>query len=468
MKVGKFKASDWIGQLAGALPKLAEAQAPYLQENVERYSRAHDTFRGVYVTESELPLADLRTLYDRARQNHVSVEAEYFEPLCAKLDPVRHILLRHPTLSRVVGPIIGRDNFYMRILNSGGLTSLTNLIAGLMARASELPGDRFWTAAGELNSLLTSAGQAGSDELLDGLDIGYDAVLFFGLTVKKRTEVADGLSLLPFKQVQAFIDESLVEELAPPGTGYHNWQSIGAAVRTFQWKPAFYRSGFERDAVMVNPHPFFREVQTFLDLLAVAHATPVLRLANVAHCIKRSAGHLLGQDRHNDACYRGRSAQAFDGFEASPELESEAFDQAKTAFQIRTDKRYSEMAMVVGRLSEALARNSRFSGADRILDVAIALERMYMLDHRRISRNLQDRAAWYLTTNEESREKIRESVKEFYGARSDIIHNRMERVTAQRNQKAFHTGFDIARRSLFKLLREGPPENWDAAAVEGQ
>ena len=43
----------------------------------------------------------------------------------------------------------------------------------------------------------------------------------------------------------------------------------------------------------------------------------------------------------------------------------------------------------------------------------------------------------------------------------------MERVTAQRNQKAFHTGFDIARRSLFKLLQEGPPENWDAAAVEG-
>ena len=67
----------------------------------------------------------------------------------------------------------------------------------------------------ELNSFLASAGQAGSDELLDGLNIGYDAVLFFGLTVKKRTEVANGLSLLPFEQVQAFIDESLVEELSP-------------------------------------------------------------------------------------------------------------------------------------------------------------------------------------------------------------------------------------------------------------
>ena len=56
MKVGKFMASDWIDQLARALPQLAEAQAPYLQENYERYSRAHDTFRGAYGTESELPV----------------------------------------------------------------------------------------------------------------------------------------------------------------------------------------------------------------------------------------------------------------------------------------------------------------------------------------------------------------------------------------------------------------------------
>ena len=91
-----------------------------------------------------------------------------------------------------------------------------------MARwISELVGPILQTAAGELNSFLASAGQADSDELLDGLDIGYDAVLFFGLTVEKRTEVADGLSLLPFKQVQAFINESLVEELAPTGAGYH-------------------------------------------------------------------------------------------------------------------------------------------------------------------------------------------------------------------------------------------------------
>ena len=98
MKFGIFKANDWIEQLVGALPKLAEAQTPYLQEYFERYSRAHDTFRGAYGTESELPLAGLCTLYDMARQNYTSVEAEHFAPLCAKLDPVRHILLRHPTL----------------------------------------------------------------------------------------------------------------------------------------------------------------------------------------------------------------------------------------------------------------------------------------------------------------------------------------------------------------------------------
>lgn len=59
-----------------------------------------------------------------------------------------------------------------------------DLIAGLMARAAEFPGDAFRKAAGELNALLTAPGDAGADALRDGLDVGYDAILFYGLTVR--------------------------------------------------------------------------------------------------------------------------------------------------------------------------------------------------------------------------------------------------------------------------------------------
>jgi len=42
--------------------------------------------------------------------------------------------------------------------------------------------------------------------------------------------------------------------------------------------------------------------------------------------------------------------------------------------------------------------------------------------------------------------------------RSDIVHNRLDKLTPERVRAAFYDGFDIARRSLFKMLREGRPE----------
>ena len=55
------------------------------------------------------------------------------------------------------------------------------------------------------------------------------------------------------------------------------------------------------------------------------------------------------------------------------------------------------------------------------------------------------------------------SVADFYGVRSAIVHNRRKRPSAERYREAFDTGFDIAARTLFKLLKHGPPaigRNW--------
>ena len=97
----------------------------------------------------------------------------------------------------------------------------------------------------------------------------------------------------------------------------------------------------------------------------------------------------------------------------------------------------------------------------------IALERMYVLDEGKIGRRLRNRASGFLGADAESRERIRESVREFYDARSDIVHNRLHKVSPAGVQAAFGKGFDIARRSLFRLLREGPPEDWSALGCGG-
>ena len=121
------------------------------------------------------------------------------------------------------------------------------------------------------------------------------------------------------------------------------------------------------------------------------------------------------------------------------------------------------------RLAEALARDGRFAVEDRILDVAIALERMYELDRGEISYTLRSRAAWFLGTDAESR-RVREmqAVKAFYDMRSAIVHSRKKRPAPEEQRAAFDKGFDVARRSLFRLLQDRPPNDWERLVTAGR
>ena len=463
MTTSEFSAKDWIEKLTPTLQTLAKFQVPYLEEYYRQNPSWHtvDEERGGEA--AAFPLDDLRDLYSMACRSNVRGVAECYAPLRDALGPARHILRSHPTLERVVSPIIGRDEFWMEILNSGGLTYTTDLIAGLIARAAELSGDRFRTAAAELNGLLGPVPVDGPSPVPGELDAGYDAVLFYGLTFKEPIDITEGMMVLPYKQVRRFVDKRLVDELAPQAAGFHDWQSLGAVVRPFRWRPAFQRAGYLRDRVPRKPGSFFREALVFLDLLAVAHATPVPHLAFMTNHIDRSAGRLLGLADHKGSHRLGRSAQSFDGFDLCPEPVPKALDEAKEAHKNRTSERYARVAKTVSRLSDALVMDGRFSEEDRIVKVAITLEQMYDLPQRKISRELRNRASSYLGVDSASREWIRKSVNEFYSARSSIVHSRSSNVASQTNSDAFDKGFDIARRTLFKMLLEGPPEYWGEA-----
>ena len=460
MTTSGFSAKDWIDRLTPALSNLAKVQVPYLKEYYRNNPSWHTVSGERDGEAAAFPLDDLRDLYSIARRSKVHGEVESYTPLLEALDPVRYILRSHPTLSRVVSPIIGLDKFWMEILNSGGLTCLTDLIAGLIARASELSGDQYRTAAAELNGLFFPATAEGPSVVPGELDTGYDAVLFYGLTFEEPIEITDGVVILPFEQTRRFVDKSLVDKLAPPAASFHGWRLLGAVVRPFRWRPAFQRTGDLRDRVPRNPMAFFRDALVFLDLLAVAHATPVPHLAFMEDHIDRSASRLLGRSDHKGSYRRGRSAQSFDGFDLCTDPVPAALDEAKEAHKNRSSKRYARFAKTVSRLSDALVMDGRFSEEDRIVKVSIALEQMYNLPKRMISHELQNRASSYLGTDLESRERTRKSIKEFYNTRSKIAHGGSSDVSPQKRSEAFDKGFDIARRTLFKLLREGPPENW--------
>ena len=463
MNSERFAVAEWIDRLASELRKLAEAQEPYLKEYYRQNPPTHVLSEDGSIEPPPIALDDLRDLYGMARHSHVLSDWSYFAPLGALLDPARNILRSHPTLARVVNPIIGRDEFFLEILNMGQSTSSADLVAGLMIRAAELPGDCFRTAAAELNALLEpvvdTEGKAGP---LEGLDVAYDLVLFYGLTVKERIDIGDGMAMVPFGQLRAFVDKSLVEKLAPHSAVFSDWRSVGAVVRPFRWRPVFSRPGYFRDGDPRRPNGFFREAQVFLELLAVAHAAPVLSIAGLGECIDRSAGRLLGLEHYSNSEYGRRSAERFDAFQECPRNSLDALDQAKAAFENRRGERYAEVAPIVSRLSEALARGEGFAHEMRIVDVAIALENLYGLPQWGKSLTLQRRASGYLGTDPASRERIKQSVKEFYDARSNIVHGARGEASPQQTHRWFASGFDIARRTLFKMLHEGRPNDWDA------
>ena len=467
MSAGAFVAGDWVDRLVTALAGLAKAQERFLQEYWQHNPRKHVVIDGRDVT--PFPLDDLRMVYAEVRYSKRLGKEKYYASLRTALDLARHALLSHPTLARVAvaGRVIGDNDFWIRILNSGLSISAADLIAGLMARAAELSGDRFRTAARELNAFFSPVEEGEAAGVLGNLDEGCDAMLFYGLTVTDRTEVAEGMAIVPFREVQRFVNADLVEELAPSGAGFHGWRSVGAIVRPFRWRPVFRRMGSVNEPMTAPPGPFFREARIFLDLLAVSHAAPGLPLATISNCIDRSASRLLGQESHGPGSYQSWTAKGLDGFAECPVLTPEALQEAREAFEKRESGRYERMAPFVGRLAQALGRHGRFAAHDKIVDVSIALEGMYELPKWKKSRKLENRVSGFLGTDAEDRARVRESVRTFYNARSDIVHSGSGDASPFRNGAAFVTGFELARRSLFKVLREGSPEDWDKLAVAG-
>ena len=464
MIVKPFDSGAWIERLASALGELAKAQEPFLQEYWRHKPRK--IVLGNDRDETPFPLDDLRMVYAHVRHSRKLRQHALYEPLGAFLDPTRHALLSHPELERVAvsGRNVGENNFWMRILNSGSSISAGDLIAGLMARASEVPDDGFREAARELNAFLLPIGNDEAARVLRNFNQGCDALLFYGLTVKERIEVYDGMTIFPFKEIRRFVGRELVEELAPSGAGFHQWRSVGAVVRPFRWRPMFRRSGSINEPTRLVSERFFSEARILLDLIAVSHESAVAPLATMHNCIDRSAARFLGQSVYGTGANQKWATVGIDGFAECPMLGSAEFGEAKEAFRSRQSARFQAIAPFVVRLAEALRRGGRFAVQDKVVDVAIALEGMYELPKRNKSRKLEGRVSAFLGIDAEDRRQIRESVRRLYKARSAVVHSGKGETWPFRMEAAFVKGFGLARRSLFKLLRGDAPGNWDSMA----
>ena len=462
MTIGEFTTEDWVERLAQALTELATTQARYRadldRQRQQRIRMTSDLSR--WRCAFDHPSQDLWDFYGYACAGKDRYYIGEYSPLCAALTAVRRVLAEHPAWAGIADPSGDRDEFWLQILSHGGPGSLLKVISGLMARGMEVPQDGFRVAAAELHGLLDPGGDREQMPVPDDLSVGYHIALFHGLRVREEVQLTDTITLRPLEQLAAFVNEDILEDIAPEVIRYGDRQPLGALVQPFRWKPEFQIGPVLR---WDGGNPFFEDAEDFVELLALFHATPVICLALLPDCIHRTASYLLGDSPYNRRW--SSPPRSFDTFAPSIDLRVDALDEARKAFGERQSANYQDCAPIIVRLAEALARSGRFQTEDQILDVAIALERMYELEGGEISFKLRTRAASFLETSTEGRRRVFRDVKKFYDVRSGIVHKRKKPLAAETIAAAFTKGFAVARRSVVKLLQDGSPEDWDEMVI---
>ncbi len=466
MTIGKFTAEDWVERLAQALTELAKTQERYRDEfarhRQQRIRMESDQPRPRWWRAFDHPSHDLWDFYWFTCAGKDQYYIGEYSSLCAALTEVRRVLVEHPAWAGLVGPSGDRDEFWLQILAHGSPGSLLKVISGLMARGIEVPQDGFRVAAAELHGLIDPGGDREQIPVPNDLSVGYHIALFHGLHVREEVQLTDNITLRPLQQLAAFVDEDMLEDIVPEVIRYGDQQSLGTLVQPFRWKPEF-RSDFVPR--LNGGRSFFEDAEEFVELLALFHDAPVICLARIPDCIHPTASYLLGDSPYNKSW--SPAARSFDMFDGAIDLRVDALDEARKAFRERQSDHYQYCAPIIARLAEALARSGRFQAEDKILDVAIALERMYELEGNDISFKLKMRAATFLETSTAGRVQVLRDVKKFYDVRSGIVHKRKKPPSAEVKEQAFTQGFKVARRSVIKLLQDGSPADWDEMVIAG-
>ena len=457
---GGFDAEGWVDGLTTAITELAEIQHGYWTELETHRARSERDRAGW--SPWKYPVHELSSFY-----RYASSKGAYFErsygPLCDTLEQAKRALAAHPALERAEKASTGNGEFTIGILSGGGSGHMSSIVAGLVARGSE-PGVGYRTAAAELQALLDTDNDRPGAWPLEDLSVGCHLALFDGLRVTEEIPIDDEQQIVPFERVEAYVvKEQLRGEVLSSAAG-SGWNWEGAVMKPFRWKPRLCGPSDEPELDWGGS--FFEDAEDLIQLLSVGHASPVVCLT-VPYCTHRAAIHLLGLPHYSSGYCWGRSARGFDRPTGGRNVDMDVVGRTLTAFGQRRSQRYLDCAPAVSRLAEALARSGQFHLDDQILDVAIALERMYDLDQGEISFKLKTRAAFFLAADSRGRRTVFKDVNKFYDARSSIVHKGKQEMSRQAKAEAFAKGFDVARMTIDKFLREGRPKDWNDVVLGG-
>lgn len=455
MQFGNFDRTEWIKRLSASLNNLEAAQQPFLQWyfTPSGYPRV---FRNGQ-DETPYPSEAIAKLYDDALFEARFRKTEKFKKLKAALDPVRGVLRDHPNLSRAMGRNLSRDEFQVGILNHTSMTTLSQLIVGLMESQDKGATDPFLKPASDMSNLLELSLEPAGAEEAGFLGTAIDVAVYCGARFEDEVDLGEEYALLPFVQLADYVDMDWLKGVAAEQVSWRRVEQVFGIVRRFSWRPSIGNLHSPPEPQTRNPPPLFhRWAAEFANLLSVVMSYRVSWLATFEGCIPRRSAGLLGS--HHDAAqtHKGRSiSHLFSPFDKTEFVDAEQVTLVKELFAKRRNTEYPEMAAIIQRLAEAHRRDGRFALEDRVLDLAIVFERLFKPRGRSIGRELEKSTAELLAVTDEDNASIKEQLRQFYKIRSAIIHGpsdeRSRRLISQ-SQKAWQGCEPIARAALLKKI----------------
>ena len=456
----------WASRLARALARLAAVHQDYRHE-IDDYRRAIEQKDRWERETFWYPSEALQYFYSSSCRADSKHSEKRYSSLSSAVREVEQVIGQNPALEGVLGSA-GDNEFGVRILDRRTYVSRRAMVAGLMTRAKQVEENGFRVASCELKELLDLSLNDASASASGNLNEGCHISAFIGLRFEKPFKITEGMTIVPFEQVDTFVNRNMMARILPAGSEWKMWKSVSAIVRRFRWQPTLLSLdemmdadvGWERPDYM-RTSAFFKDAGAFIELLAVFHGVPVASLMNFPLCAGRRISLLLGNPYfHLDWSLRSWPP-AFVALRKPHPVDIDMVDKVRQIFLERERRR--KYAPVISRLAEALARSGQYSAEDKILDVAIALERMYKPNSPEVTYKLRTRAACFLEPDTEGRKRVFEEIKRFYAARSEIVHR--NQPSAEKMKDAFKTGFVLARRSLVKLLQEDPSADWNGVVL---
>ena len=129
------------------------------------------------------------------------------------------------------------------------------------------------------------------------------------------------------------------------------------------------------------------------------------------------------------------------------------------------DQERNKAALALRRLRDSRERDDIDGMGDRAIDLAIALEAMFMEagerhDHTKV---VSRRASWHYADSMRERIAVRKQLQEFYSYRNDVAHGKSAGEGNQTVWDMLDEIDNIARACLKTMMTKGRPADWEAS-----